>query len=105
MLNKKEKILNYCSQDQSAAEYYHDYYVYMMNDIRLLDPRGFLKLEGNELDAEKYMIVDVSPVTYIETSNVYVFNIEIYTDENLHTRKDFVESYAKYKPESMLEDI
>lgn len=73
MLNKKEKILNYCSQDQSAAEYYHDYYV--------------------------------SPVTYIETSNVYVFNIEIYTDENLHTRKDFVESYAKYKMESMLEDI
>lgn len=77
----------------------------MMNDIRLLDPNGFLKLEGNELDTEKYMIVDVSPVTYIETSNVYVFNIEIYTDEKLHTRKDFVESYAKYKMESMLEEV
>lgn len=105
MLNKKEKILQYCSQDQSAAEYYHDYYVYMMNDIRLLDPRGFLKLEGNELDGEKYMIVNVSPITYIEKSNVYEFKITLYTDENLHTRKDFVESYAQYKIESMLEEV
>lgn len=105
MLNKKERILNYCSQVQSAAEYYHEFYTDMMNDLRLLDKSDFLKLSGNDLDGEKYMVVNVSPITYIETSNVYVFNIEIYTDENSHTRKDFVESYAKYKIESMLEDI
>lgn len=105
MLNKKEKILQYCSHDQYAAEYYHDFYVDMMNDIRLLGQSDFLKLSGNELDGEKYMVVDVSPVTYIETSEVYVFNIQVYTDENLHTRKDFVESYAQYKIEIMLEEV
>lgn len=36
MLNRKERILNYCSQDPSAAEYFHDFYVDMMNDIRIL---------------------------------------------------------------------
>lgn len=51
------------------------------------------------------MVVDVSPVTYIETSEVYVFNVQVYTDENLHTRKDFVESYAQYKIEIMLEEV
>ena len=53
----------------------------------------------NELDSEKYIVVDVSPITYIEVSHTYVFNIQLYTDENLHTRKDFVESYAQYKIE------
>jgi hypothetical protein len=105
MLNKKEKVLNYCSQDPSAAEYFHDFYVDMMNDIRILGQSDFLKLSGNELDAEKYIVVDVSPITYIEVSNTYVFNIQLYTDENLHTRKDFVESYAQYKIESILEEV
>lgn len=41
MLNRKEKILNYCSQDQSVAEYYHDFYVNMMNDIRILGQSDF----------------------------------------------------------------
>ena len=77
----------------------------MMNDIRILGRSDFLKLSGNELDAEKYIVVDVSPTTYIETSNVYVFNIQLYTEENLHTRKDFVESYVKYKNESILEEV
>ena len=105
MLNKKEKVLNYCSQDQSASEYFHDFYVDMMNDIRILGQSDFLKLSGNELDSEKYIVVDVSPITYIEVSNTWIFNIQIYTDENLHTRKDFVESYAQYKIESMLEEL
>ena len=105
MLNRKEKILQYCSHDQSSAEYYHDFYVDMMNDVRILGQSDFLKLSGNELDGEKYMVVDVSPVTYIETSEVYVFNIQVYTDKNLHTRKDFVESYAQYKIEIMLEEV
>lgn len=100
MLNRKEKILNYCSQDQSVAEYYHDFYVNMMNDIRILGQSDF-----NELDSEKYIVVDVSPITYIEVSHTYVFNIQLYTDENLHTRKDFVESYAQYKIEKMLEEV
>lgn len=71
MLNKKEKVLNYCTQDPSAAEYFHDYYTDMMNDIRILGKSDFLKLSGNELDAEKYIVVDVSPITYIEVSNIY----------------------------------
>lgn len=70
MLNKKEKVLNYCSQDQSAVEYFHEYYTDMMNDIRILGQSDFLKLSGNELDAEKYIVVDVSPITYIEVSNI-----------------------------------
>ena len=73
MLNKKEKILNYCTQDPSAAEHFHDYYTDMMNDIRILGQSDFLRLSGNELDAEKYIVVDVS--------NTYIFNIQIYTDE------------------------
>lgn len=105
MLNRKEKILNYCSQVQSAAEYYHEFYTDMMNDIRILDKSDFLKLSGNELGSEKYIVVDVSPITYIEVSNTYVFNIQLYTDENLITRKDFVESYAQYKIESILEEV
>lgn len=59
----------------------------------------------NELDSEKYIVVDVSPITYIEVSHTYVFNIQLYTDENLHTRKDFAESYAQYKIEKMLEEV
>ena len=43
MLNKKEKVLNYCSQDPSAAEYFHDFYVDMMNDIRILGQSDFFK--------------------------------------------------------------
>jgi hypothetical protein len=105
MLNKKEKVLNHCSQDQSAVEYFHEYYTDMMNDIRILGQSDFLKLSGNELDAEKYIVVDVSPITYVEVSNTWIFSIELYTDENLHTRKDFVESYAKYKIESILEEV
>jgi hypothetical protein len=105
MLNKKEKVLNYCSQDPSAAEYFHDFYVDMMNDIRILGQSDFLKLSGNGLDTQKYIVVDVSPITYIEVSNAYIFNIQLYTDENLHTRKDFVESYAQYKNESILEEV
>ena len=105
MLNKKEKVLNYCSQDPSAAEYFNDYYTDMMKDIRILGQSEFLKLSGNELDAEKYIVVDVSPITYVEVSNTYVFNVQLYTDENLHTRKDFVESYAKYKLESIFEEV
>lgn len=43
MLNKKEKVLNYCSQDPSATEYFHDYYTDMMNDIRILGQSDFFK--------------------------------------------------------------
>lgn len=60
MLNKKEKVLNYCSQYPSATEYFHDYYTDMMNDIRILGQSDFLKLSGNELDAEKYVRGDIN---------------------------------------------
>lgn len=87
MLNKKEKVLNYCTQDPSAAEYFHDYYTDMMNDIRILGQSDFLKLSGNDLDAEKYIVVDVSPITYVEVSNTWIFSIELYTEENLQNIK------------------
>jgi hypothetical protein len=77
----------------------------MINDIRILGQSDFLILSGNELDAEKYIVVDVSPITYVEVSNTWIFSIVLYTEENLHTRKDFVESYAKYKLESILEEV
>lgn len=95
-MENKECPLNYVSNDPSAAEYYHEFYTDMMTDMRILDSIDFLRIGGSTLGDGKYIVIDVSPIKYIEESNIYTFTIMLYVDKKCKTRMDYVLSLIDY---------
>lgn len=67
MLNKKEKVLNYCTQDPSAAEYFHDYYTDMMNDI--------------------------DPIVFDDKKNLYFITLYCYGNDELDSKMDMLKRF------------
>lgn len=95
-MENKEFPLNYCSNDPSAAEYYHEFYINMMTDVRILDSIDFLRIGGSSLGDGKFLVIDVSPIKYIEVSNTWTFTIMLYSDKECNNRMDFVLSLIDY---------